>query len=577
MSEFIDALKKFINIEYDTQNQQLLEIWRLPINSRVAEGEAITNVEIIRIEDRRIFLRCRENLSKFREGDYLLLNRGDPLSGGISCIMENDRTNELVISPNNSYFVGIDLNGSWCLDRDKVDVRNIILGALDTVGYRPELEDKFRAMFEGRHQPEINSVKLLQAQQFIQNSKFNNSQAEAFARSFATENYYLIQGPPGTGKTWVLAYLATALARTGERVLITAFTHRAINNALRKTAKETGWRKIFKVGQPHYAEDLTWESGSVQNFGKFEGSSYNPETPGLIVGGTCFAVRTSRLQNIEFDTVIFDEASQVTLPLAIAGMLSGRKFIFIGDHKQMAPVIVGAHDSDWVCRSVFETLFINAPGTMLDTTYRMCAEINEFPSRQFYGGKLISSQDARAKRLHLKSKPGQYEAILDPSQPEVFVEIDHINRGMRSPEEAEAAAGIALEAVTCGVNPSEIAIVAPYRAQGRLIRNRIHELSKVYRLPKLEDIVVDTVERIQGQERDLVIISLTTSDPGHAAQRAEFFFQPNRLNVAITRPRVKRIILGSPLLFETALKDPKLQEWVAIFQKLYRQSHIIHI
>jgi DNA replication ATP-dependent helicase Dna2 len=90
-----------------------------------------------------------------------------------------------------------------------------------------------------------------------------------------------------------------------------------------------------------------------------------------------------------------------------------------------------------------------------------------------------------------------------------------------------------------------------------------------------EKIVVDTVERIQGQERELVIISLTTSDPGHAAQRADFYFQPNRLNVAITRPKVKRIVVGSPLLFKAVPKEKKLQEWVEHFRALYQQSYVI--
>ncbi len=86
---------------------------------------------------------------------------------------------------------------------------------------------------------------------------------------------------------------------------------------------------------------------------------------------------------------------------------------------------------------------------------------------------------------------------------------------------------------------------------------------------------MDTVERIQGQERDLVILSLVTSDIDFAAERADFYFQPNRLNVAITRARKKRIILGNPLLFETQPKDPALLTWVHLFRKLYEQSTVV--
>jgi DNA replication ATP-dependent helicase Dna2 len=148
---------------------------------------------------------------------------------------------------------------------------------------------------------------------------------------------------------------------------------------------------------------------------------------------------------------------------------------------------------------------------------------------------------------------------------------------MRSPEEAELAANIVLEALACGVNPKEIAVVAPYRAQCRMIKHKIREYAIASNRKNFEDIVVDTVERIQGQERDIVIISLTTSDPTHAAQRAEFYFQPNRLNVAITRPRVKRIVIGSINLFDARPLDPKLQEWVDNFRALYHQSYVVRV
>ncbi|GAF78121.1 unnamed protein product, partial [marine sediment metagenome] len=101
-----------------------------------------------------------------------------------------------------------------------------------------------------------------------------------------------------------------------------------------------------------------------------------------------------------------------------------------------------------------------------------------------------------------------------------------------------------------------------------LIRRKLREADVV----GIDDIIVDTVERMQGQERDLIIFSLTTSNPAHAAQRAEFYFQPNRLNVAITRPRVKRIVIGSPRLLSARPPDPKHRRWVACFRELYKQS-----
>ena len=234
------------------------------------------------------------------------------------------------------------------------------------------------------------------------------SQAEAFGQAFSSQNYYLIQGPPGTGKTYVLAWLAATLAQRGERILITAFTHRAINNALRKIAQVTGFERVAKIGQNRRADDLTWEGGSVPNFEYVGSSPFRAGGTGFILGGTCFAVRSSRLRGVYFDTVIFDEAGQVTLPLAAAGMLAGRRHIFIGDHRQMAPVVFADHHPGWVALSVFENLFGAAPGTMLTTTYRMNTEVNAYPSRRFYGGRVQPSTKARDRTLQLGGRPGRF-------------------------------------------------------------------------------------------------------------------------------------------------------------------------
>jgi DNA replication ATP-dependent helicase Dna2 len=581
MVDFVEALKKFVNVEYETQLREIREMWRQPLAVRITEGKAIADVEVVRASEDQAVLRCSENLSKFREGDMLLLNRGDPWQEPrYRCILEKEHGTELIVSPNYSNFIGLSPGKGWVLDEDICDLRHILIGALETLAESGARYEHILGMLRGDVSPQLNTQREKEAGRLANHLErilgLNTSQREAFIHAYATENYYLIQGPPGTGKTRVLAMIATALAEAGQRVLVTAFTHRAINNALRTIAKTTRYPHVFKVGQQRYAEDLVWEGGQVANHEYFPYHLYAADAEGFIVGGTCFALRTSRLRGIKFDTVIFDEAGQVTLPLAIAGMLSGERYIFIGDHKQMAPVIVGEHSEEWVTRSIFETLFQHAPGTMLDITYRMNAEITAFPSKYFYGGRLHPAADVRGRRLKLARQPQRYHELLDPERPSIFAEIWHTERGMRAPEEAELAAGLAAEALACGVPASEIAIVAPFRAQGRLIRKHLQDL-EAHHDDSLGDIVVDTVERIQGQEREIVIVSLTTSDPGYAAQCAEFYFQPNRLNVSITRPRVKRIVIGSPLLFRAMPEKAEHRAWVQHFQALHAESDVITI
>lgn len=576
-SSFLQALRDFITLEQKTQSRQLYEIWSLPIEQRVAAGEAIGDIEVISVMPFQARLRFRQNLSKFRPNDNLRLSFDAPMSGfSTACVLESETDQELIVTPGfRSSFSGLSSGNGYTLDRDDVDASHILLNMLERVAEDPQQEIRFRNMLEGGQLPQFDHQRLKRGMQIASKAGFNPSQVQAFAHAYATENYYLVQGPPGTGKTRVLAQLATQLAAEGQRVLISAFTHRAINNALRTIGQKTGFPHVIKIGQPHNAEDLSWGAWQIRNYERFQNSPYTSETRGVIVGSTVYSLHTSRLAGVAFDTVIFDEAGQLTLPLALAGLLPADKVIFIGDHQQMPPVIVAEHNRDWLQRSVFETMFSHAPGTMLDTTYRMNGSINEFPSKSFYNGRLKVDASAEKRRLQLDLQSDKFARLLGPDPAELFVSIPHQGCGMRAVEEAKLAAGIAAEALFGGLPADEIAIVAPYRAQCRLIRQYLRTQADELNLPTLVEVVVDTVERIQGQERDVIIFSLVTSDPEHAAERAAFYFQPNRLNVAITRARVKRIVIGSPYLFETRVEDERLQRWVEVFRQLYESSSII--
>jgi DNA replication ATP-dependent helicase Dna2 len=151
-------------------------------------------------------------------------------------------------------------------------------------------------------------------------------------------------------------------------------------------------------------------------------------------------------------------------------------------------------------------------------------------------------------------------------EPKVFVDLKHRNATTRSHAEASLVADLIVTLLECGVPATEIGVVAPYRAQGREIRNLLRKV--VPETSVRRQIVTDTVERMQGQERDLVILSLTTSNPAFAANLAEFFFQPERLNVAITRPRSKLIIIGSSHLLTTAPENMEYQLLVEQLQDL---------
>jgi DNA replication ATP-dependent helicase Dna2 len=391
-------------------------------------------------------------------------------------------------------------------------------------------------------------------------SGLNESQVEAVAMSYATDLLHLIQGPPGTGKTLMLAHLARLLVGDGRRVFVTALTHRAIHNALNKMPQVDEDIPVCKIGNERLTGDL-----EVPNFERFSSSRFGEINGGYVIGATPFALGSRRLANVEFDVVLFDEASQITLPLAIMGMLAGSKYIFIGDENQLPPVTAFSAE-EATQTSIFAFLAGRGNETMLNVTYRLNDVLTGWPNRTFYHNELQPSDEAAVRRLNLSPEATPWDFALAPESPAVFLDLCHQNTTVRSRIEAEVVVELVLSLLMREVLPEEIGVVVPYRAQSRLIRSLLRRnLMDEEIIGKL---VVDTVERMQGQERDVVLVSFATASPKFAAQVADFLFQPQRLNVAVTRPRTKLILVGSHHMLDADQFDPNQVETMDLLRDL---------
>ncbi len=177
---------------------------------------------------------------------------------------------------------------------------------------------------------------------------------------------------------------------------------------------------------------------------------------------------------------------------------------------------------------------------------------------------LCERSDEAEGRSALES--GLIDKILDPEKPVVLVLTDHQGCHQESEIEAEIMAQLAFRLmIDFELSANRLALISPHRAQNNAITKRLSELleDKEAHLP-----LIDTVERVQGAERDVILFAFTTSDPDHTA--SEFLNNPNRFNVAITRARHKLIVIGSKAFFSTIPDTEKALQANRCFKEFLR-------
>jgi DNA replication ATP-dependent helicase Dna2 len=220
-----------------------------------------------------------------------------------------------------------------------------------------------------------------------------------------------------------------------------------------------------------------------------------------------------------FEMAIVDEAGQLTEPLTLGLILRARRFILVGDDRQLPPVV----RTRGLAHSMFERLKKDTDAlTLLDTQYRMHPQIMDVSNRLFYDGRL-------------RAGVGEHERTPPDGRPVVFIPVESRRDGRSNPEEAQVVVDIVRSFIRDrGVVPESIGVVSPFRAQVVLLRQMLDGTG----------VAVDTVERFQGGERDIMILSFVRS------RGSGFVFDDRRLNVAITRARRKLVLVAHPELFQ---------------------------
>ncbi|MBA3825139.1 MAG: AAA family ATPase [Ktedonobacterales bacterium] len=525
-------------------------LWQQSAAERIAAGSAIQLTETLgmRPDDRNrhewiYTFRCA-NASELREGDEVLLSEGDPVLGqvvsGAILRISNDRL---------EVWAREQIDHPTLLDRYTADVMNRrmqhnLTRWLHGDAHRQKLvRGEVTPRFD-HDAPPFN----LEATRGL-----NAEQADAVVRALTMKDYLLIQGPPGTGKTNVIAAITQALLARGYRVALAAYTNQATDTMLRRLVLN-GITNVVRLGHELSAAPEVRDYRLLPQTRARTGQEH-PSAEEVrrtmraapVVAATV-ATWSAEAHEVEatmplFDVVIIDEASQLTVPAALGALRWGRRFILVGDSRQLPPLVQSeAAKLGGLGASLFDALRERATENdliALKRQYRMHADICAFPSQQFYGGRLIA--DGSVATATLPITPARYEAILDPARPLVWVDVMPQDGGQSAKlneAEARVAAALAHALADSGLDPSEIGIIAPFRAQVAHIRHLAEDLVR-------RGATIDTVDRFQGGERAAIILSLViATPPGEGSPVSGFLDEPRRLNVGLTRARQKLIILG---------------------------------
>uniref|UniRef100_A0AAF5PYN7 DNA replication ATP-dependent helicase/nuclease n=1 Tax=Wuchereria bancrofti TaxID=6293 RepID=A0AAF5PYN7_WUCBA len=500
----------------------------------------------------------------FIRGDMLLvLSKESEVIAMASVISVKENFIDVAVNGNSSSFV---VGKIYLLERHEISFQHTLnLGNLVMLMNDDKQMSKIRSLIIDMRPPIFSKMKkgnISDISEIVR--QLNIDQARAVVKSLMSDDYTIIEGFPGSGKTSTLAVLIRCLIHLGRTVLITSYTHSAIDNLLSKLIEYVDESKILRLGQQisinKSMRHLTLEAKLSKQSDMDRISLMQHilmETP--IVACTCLGVSTNLLFSYRrFSITVVDEASLVLEPVIIPAIAASDSFVLVGDHRQLTPLVCSKQArQEGLAKSLLERLTIHHSAVItLHSQYRMNRPIAGLSSVLFYEGKLRCANDIIAEAVFNKLT---YDLIDDSIYSEayklcvsnllnnavVFVDTQSYKNSafcatfrnfgeVVNSGEAEFIGGLCRLFVKLqqGLSENDLGVVSIYRYHVEQLRRIVQA-----------GIEVNTVDQYQGRDKSIIILSFVWTDEAEN-RKSELLADCRRINVAITRAKHKLILVG---------------------------------
>ena len=539
-----------------------------------------------------------EALPNFRKGDVVVLYERN----GAADSVLNKMVLKGCITSIDTDFIEVKLRAA---QRNKEVIATDSLYAIEA----DAMDSTFNTMFRGLYSfatsnKERRSLLLGEREAKMKPSNRDESalagHEQVVAKALRAEDLLLVVGPPGTGKTsFALKGMVEEFRKRGDTILLLSYTNRAVDEICRSIEKIDPELDYIRVGNEHSC-DSSFKKNLLKN--RLASCTKRRDvverlcSTSIFVGTVASISGKPELFKLKrFNVAIIDEASQILepqlLPILTATTANGKdaieRFVLIGDHKQLPAVVLqkkeeAAVQSDVLRRqgienltiSFFERLYRANVGkdftVWLTKQGRMHPDIARFPSEVFYKGRLGSLGLHHQLDPNVPLKLDSSYRIVNrvsfiPSEAELSSHSYKVNRS-----EACIIAEILRELEESNQLSSEeiatrVGIITPYRCQIALIKQYLKEKG----VSQSEDVLVDTVERFQGSERDLIFYSFCVNQPYQLSYLSvlnedEGQLIDKKLNVALTRAKKQLILTGVPKLLKLSPIYRKLLDFLSV-------------